>query len=96
MAVLTAVFASCGFQTSLGGQDVPENDRRYLLIPVSGCVNDLVPNERVILDQLAIDDFGDENGWPEGAMPIVAHLGVGESVCQNDGIAQEQIVVRIR
>jgi|AntRauTorckE6833_2_1112554.scaffolds.fasta_scaffold22322_3 hypothetical protein len=95
MTVLTAQLETCSLQICLGGQDIPMTDRRFLLIPISGCDTNVVADQNLHLGQLHVSDFGAENSWPEGTHQIIAHLDVGESVCQNDGIAQQQVIVRV-
>jgi hypothetical protein len=95
MTVLNANLGTCSFQTGLGGQDIPKADRRFILIPIAGCPNNVTADQNLHLGQLCVSDFNDNNGWPQGTHTIIEFLDVGESVCQNDGVGQEQVIVRV-
>ncbi len=84
-----------GLIHSLHGDEVPMAERRYLLIPISGCADvDPYSDEALSLKPLPLSEFNEDMGWHTGTIDALAHLELGESICSTDGIAQEQVIVR--
>jgi hypothetical protein len=99
MPVLKAEIINSDFVKALPEDEITFENRRYLLIPVAGCSEDYERAyeecEGIRLSPRTLSDFGEDNGWADGAQQIVEHLDLGESIKQFDGIGQAQVIVRV-
>jgi hypothetical protein len=85
-----------GLLRSLGDAERLHDDRRYLLVPISGCANeDPAAGHTIHLEPLRLSDFNEDMGWHPRTLGALAYLELGESICSTDGIAQEQVILRV-
>jgi hypothetical protein len=77
--------------SSLDGMDVPEPVRRYRLIPISGCGGKVTDD----LEHLEISFFTENNGFEKDDQMLIKRLELGCAYAITDGIAQEQVIVRV-
>ena len=87
--------ADTSFMQSLGDMEVPKSDRRFLLIPITGCVFMAGPGETVTAEPEGLSFFSEDNGFVPGDEAVVRALELGQSLPISDGIAQQLTVVRI-
>lgn len=83
------------FVSSLDGSDVPLEDRRFLLVPISGCA--IMPEDGMDLhlEPMPLIAFSEGEGWEKADARILEGLDLGKSMPTFDGIAQAQSIIRV-